>query len=201
MAVLTTLVRLLELKVLAQEGEEGERGRGARGTHVLWVEWARRATEVHGGGGGCGGWGGGVRLEACVYVPRDASIQEAQARPWNGAPAVSEPAERGCAHCMSMNEPHPVHAPSIGAPAAHPARCLAGTGSLEMDQQLLEAASKDGAGSATGGSALSARERHALLYRMGQKALTRDYLLYAKRLLEREMQTLRVLMGSPNAES
>ncbi|PRW58784.1 ribulose-1,5 bisphosphate carboxylase oxygenase large subunit N- chloroplastic isoform X1 [Chlorella sorokiniana] len=58
-----------------------------------------------------------------------------------------------------------------------------GTGPLEADQELLAAA----------GEALPRNQRHALLYRMGQKALARAYLVHAKKLLQREMAHLAAL--------
>ncbi|GAB4816950.1 hypothetical protein N2152v2_003996 [Parachlorella kessleri] len=63
-----------------------------------------------------------------------------------------------------------------------------GTGTLEADQALLKAAGE-------GNKELSVAERHALHYRMGQKQLARDYLVYARGLLEKEMRHLRALMG------
>mgnify|MGYP001085505540 CR=1 FL=1 len=57
---------------------------------------------------------------------------------------------------------------------------------------LLEAAGE-------GSKRLSGAERHALYYRMGQKQLARDYLVYARGLLEKEMRHLRALMGPENS--
>lgn len=59
----------------------------------------------------------------------------------------------------------------------------AGTGPLERDEELLAAA----------GPHLPRNQRHALLYRMGQKALARAYLAHAKRLLQQEMAHLAAL--------
>ncbi|KAL4425721.1 hypothetical protein ABPG75_009737 [Micractinium tetrahymenae] len=60
-----------------------------------------------------------------------------------------------------------------------------GTGPLEADEQLL----------ASAGDVLPRNQKHALLYRMGQKALARAYLVHAKRLLEQEMAHLARLQG------
>ena len=43
---------------------------------------------------------------------------------------------------------------------------------------------------AAAGRQLPRNQRHALLYRMGQKALCRSYLAHAKRLLQQEMAHL-----------
>lgn len=66
---------------------------------------------------------------------------------------------------------------------------------MEQDEALLAAAEKADAGGAAGAATkastaggiavggtavLSAAERYALYYRLGQKRLTRDYLLYAR---------------------
>lgn len=62
-----------------------------------------------------------------------------------------------------------------------------GTGSLENDERLMM---RSGEGGGRGGEEallLSGRERMALVYRMGQKRLAREYLDYGKELLEREM--------------
>lgn len=56
----------------------------------------------------------------------------------------------------------------------------AGTGPLESDQQLLAGAR----------GVLPPNQLHALLYRMGQKALARSYLAHSKRLLQQEMAHL-----------
>jgi len=66
---------------------------------------------------------------------------------------------------------------------------LAGTGPLENDEQLLAGA----------GDTLPPNQRHALLYRMGQKALARAYLTHAKRLLQREMVHLASLQQGGRA--
>ena len=77
----------------------------------------------------------------------------------------------------------------LGSPSSHtccspPHPCPAtGTGPLEADEQLLAAA----------GGSLPRNQRHALLYRMGQKALARAYLVHAKKLLQREMAHLAAL--------
>ena len=56
-----------------------------------------------------------------------------------------------------------------------------GTGSLERDEQLAAVAS----------GALSPNQRHALLYRIGQKRLGRAYLVHARRLMQGEMERMR----------
>lgn len=58
---------------------------------------------------------------------------------------------------------------------------------MESDQRLLEAAE--------GRGKLIDVERYALLYRMGQKRLTREYLMYVRGLLDEEMRQLKGLMG------
>lgn len=68
-------------------------------------------------------------------------------------------------------------------PLCPPQHTAAGTGPLEADEQLLAAA----------GASLPRNQRHALLYRMGQKALARSYLAHAKKLLQREMAHLAAL--------
>lgn len=55
-----------------------------------------------------------------------------------------------------------------------------GTGPLEDDERLLAAA----------GAQLPPNQRHALLYRMGQKRLARAYLVHAKELLQQAMAHL-----------
>ena len=66
--------------------------------------------------------------------------------------------------------------------ALHPAT-PAGTGLLEQDEQLLAGA----------GEALSRNQRHAVVYRIGQKQLARAYLVQAKQLLQQQMAHLQRL--------
>ena len=71
-------------------------------------------------------------------------------------------------------------------PCVRPATPLgrsAGTGPLEQDEQLAAAA----------WDALPRNQRHALLYRAGQKRLARAYLAHAKKLLQQEMAHLALL--------
>lgn len=61
-----------------------------------------------------------------------------------------------------------------------------GTGSLERDEQLL---------SPTHRGKLSDIQKHAVVYRLGQKRLARAYLLHVSRLLQEEMKVLSGLQG------
>ena len=62
-----------------------------------------------------------------------------------------------------------------------------GTGSLENDERLMMRSVTGEEGGGEEGALLSGRERMALVYRIGQKKLAREYLDYGKELLEREM--------------
>ncbi len=73
--------------------------------------------------------------------------------------------------------------PHLSKPCPPQPPLPAGTGPLEADEQMLAAA----------GGSLPRNQRHALLYRMGQKALARAYLVHAKKLLQREMAHLAAL--------
>jgi hypothetical protein len=68
-------------------------------------------------------------------------------------------------------------------PLISSAAAPAGPGLLEHDEQLLGGA----------GGALSRNQRHALLYRIGQKQLARAYLVQAKQLLQQQMAHLQRL--------
>lgn len=57
-----------------------------------------------------------------------------------------------------------------------------GTGGIEIDEKLLAEA-----------QGMSQRQRAALVYRLGQKWLARQYLLYTNALLQQEMRHLRAL--------
>jgi hypothetical protein len=133
MAVLTTLVRLLELKILEMEG--GEQG------------VAEPAIVLH-------------DLYACCEV------------------AVETPALACAATAAATATATAAIIPLISCAAAP-----AGTGLLEHDEQLLAGA----------GEALSRNQRHALLYRIGQKQLARAYLVQAKQLLQQQMAHLQRL--------
>ena len=74
-----------------------------------------------------------------------------------------------------------------------------GTGSLAADERLLQAldgappAPQSGAGAGAGGGGLSAAQRAALEYRVGQKRLARQWLAHASGLLAQEMRHLQAL--------
>lgn len=140
MALLTTLLRLLELKALEMEGEGGERG--GRGSVQRLLAVGVRVEPTAGPGSMLAPWRDALHSSACLGSSTAA------------APRCLLPAGipvRPACRVQGTRRAIPPH--------CHVACRPAGTGPLEADERLL----------AQAGDVLPRNQKHALLYRMGQK--------------------------------